>query len=90
MPKTYDCPMPGCAEQATYVRFAAEEIFSKNVEPIDISTLQGVARNIVVRCPIHGEKIIQVFGHHIDTPGPFRGAKVGGRWQTKPGRQKKR
>lgn len=80
--------MPDCALEAKYVGFSAEETVSKNVEPIDISTLMAVARNIVVECPTHGKKIIQKFGHHVDTPGPFRGAKVGGGWQRKPSRRK--
>ena len=71
-----------------YVRYAATEIFSKNVQPFDISNLGAVARNILVLCPVHGQKIIQKFGHHIDEPGPFKGAKVGGGWQTKRGRRK--
>jgi len=86
--KSYPCPILGCPETASYVGFSAEEVASTNSERLDPSAVVAVARNIIVECPVHGKRIIQKFGHHIDTPGPFRGAKVGGKWQSKKGRKK--
>jgi hypothetical protein len=63
-----------CDQMAKYVRFECEEVIipsEKTVEDMPKNRYgnvfpQGVARNILVRCPIHGEKILQKpDGHHI-------------------------
>lgn len=65
------------------------EIVTRNRSEFDINTLMGVQRNILVQCPVHGQKYIGVMGHHIDPPFPHAGAKVGGRRQNKAGRNRK-
>jgi hypothetical protein len=81
--KKYSCPNDGCKEEADYVGYAAEETLTENKPQIDISTLKAVQRDILVRCPVHGQKVVTKQGHHVDSLGPLQGAKVGGGWQKK-------
>ncbi len=62
------CPVIGCSYK-TAADFESEEIpmpFTmkdgelKRKPPLDV-----VARNYRLHCPTHGEKITQIFGHHI-------------------------
>jgi hypothetical protein len=62
------CPVPGCG-RAAKGQFVAEEILMpasmllvdlERKPPFDV-----VARNFLVKCPIHGLMFVQVEGHHI-------------------------
>ena len=72
--KTFACPVHGCDQKAVYVRFVAFEYlvrFDQTLEDIEaIATRKRnaaamEARNLLVQCPVHGEKIIQRIGHHM-------------------------
>ncbi len=82
--RIHRCPVPGCGLVAEYLGPAVEEIVTKNVgRNIDISTLMAVQTTLLIDCPVHGKKyVVNPRRHHIDTPGPFQGAKVGGGRQT--------
>jgi hypothetical protein len=68
-PKDKEWRCPDCGELAEYIGFQYEEVpipKSDWGKPLKrIPTLQAVARNFLVRCPTHEEKIVQKFGHHI-------------------------
>ena len=61
--------MPECGREAEYVRFHVEEAVIQPGRKFDEIRLAPVARNIVVRCPVHGEKIVQKIGNHISAKG---------------------
>jgi hypothetical protein len=69
---TEKCPV--CGADAEYVGFAAYEVaHSVNITMGELlataterSNAKAIeARNLIVKCPTHGEKIVQRFGHHI-------------------------
>ena len=62
-----------CDEQAEFVRFLCEEYAVPRGKTLDQMPRTGkgyirpvaVQRNMIVRCPIHGEQIRQHMGNHI-------------------------
>lgn len=76
MARRYICPIRDCVKVATYLGKSAEELFGPNLDPPDYTRLLGVQRNILVECPEHGRRFIIQQGHHISTPGPFKGITI--------------
>jgi hypothetical protein len=67
--RNFKCPVPGCEKDAEFIRAIAEE---GSVPKADmdkarkrIPASKSVARNFLVRCPVHGERNLQEFGHHF-------------------------
>lgn len=62
-----------CSQEADFVRFVDEEFIRPSGTTLDQSPRTGgghiqpiaVQRNILVRCPIHGEQVFLHHGHHI-------------------------
>jgi hypothetical protein len=71
--------MPDCELDTEFVGTKAEEVLIPKADwgkPLErIPTLKAVARNFLVRCPVHGEKIVQEFGHHITSIAKNAGKK---------------
>ena len=70
--RQFKCPVRGCDKDAEFVRAVAEE---GSIPKTDmdkprkrVPASKSVARNFLVRCPVHGEKMIQEFGHHFSSP----------------------
>jgi hypothetical protein len=67
-----------CDQQAEFVRFIAEEtIVPRGTKLTDMPRSRkghivplGLMRNILVRCPIHGEQELQEVGHHVSVKIP--------------------
>jgi hypothetical protein len=67
-----------CEQQAAYVGFVAHENAVPSGKTLDEMPRTGTgykqplftARNLLLRCPIHGEKILQIFGHHATEKRP--------------------
>lgn len=66
--------MPGCGRDAEYVGFAAYEVLLREGQTIEgllktathsSNAKAPEARNIIVRCKVHGKKIVQIIGNHI-------------------------
>jgi hypothetical protein len=71
--RQYHCPVPGCGQQAEYVRFDCEEFVVPFGQTLDqmpktpkghIKPL-GVQRNILIKCSIHGLKYQRQIGNHV-------------------------
>lgn len=69
--KQFKCPVPECGLDATFVRYECEEVLMpaamKDRELKRKPPFGELGRNFLVKCPVHGEKIIQEIGHHITT-----------------------
>jgi hypothetical protein len=67
--KKEQCPVTGCGRPAKFIRFMAEEIPMPALMPVEDLERKPpfgvVGRNFLVECPVHGERIAQVEGHHI-------------------------
>ena len=77
--KWYTCPEPECGQEAEFLRFRAEVYatpFGKNLEDMP-RTRKGhfrpiaVQREVVVRCPVHGERLHRRIGHHISVRSAY-------------------
>jgi hypothetical protein len=65
--KTVKCPVIGCSYE-TAATFECEEVimpFTMKISELERIAPIAVGRNFRLHCPTHGDKIAQVFGHHV-------------------------
>ena len=78
--KQFKCPVQHCGREAKYIRYLGEQywvpIEMRNEDLRRKPPLPLLRRNFLVECSEHGEKIVDILGHHITRiPKPPRRRK---------------
>ena len=64
MKKKLYCTKPDCGLEAEFIRAVSELALVPVGRALTRKPI-AVARNFLARCPVHGDIVVQTFGHHV-------------------------